>query len=117
MLDLFKKVGNIAAYTESFTHDNSIEVSFINGTSIVAKETYYNTTIEKAINDLFSKKLDIHTEKFVHEIFLESYSKNTFSTSDMDWFCRIDDTKYFIHFYKSENEFIKDKYGLRIIDR
>ena len=113
---LFEKVGNIKAYTESFI-DNSIEVSFINGSDIVASETYYNTTIENAINDLFSKALDTHTEKFVHEIFLERYSKNTFATSDTNWFCRIDDTKYFKHFSKSENEFIRDKNGLRIIDR
>lgn len=61
-MTLFEKVGNIKVYTEHHA-DNSIEASFYNGADLVARETYFNATAENAIADLFSKKLDIYTQK------------------------------------------------------
>ena len=48
---------------------------------------------------------------------LEKMSDNTYKVGSMDWFCRIDNTKYFKHFHKLENDFVIDKNGERIIDR
>jgi len=115
-MKLYEKVGNITVYTKHFTSDNSIEVKFFNGSDIVASDTYFNSTSENAVADLFSKTLDVHTESFVYSIFLEKHSQNTFQTNELDWFCRIDDTKYFKHFNKAAAEFTRDKGGLRIID-
>lgn len=114
---LFEKVGNYTIYTENFTIDNSIAIYFYNGSDLIASDTYFNTTPEKAVADLFSKALDIYTESFVHNQDLVRLSNNTFHINEKDWFCRIDDTIYFKHYYKSANEFIKDKNSNRIIDR
>ena len=120
IMTLFEKVGNIKVYTERFT-DDSIEVSFFNGSDLVARETYFNATEENAIADLFSKKLDTYTEEWLWlnclTDGLEKLSDNTYKIGSMDWFCRIDNTRYFKHFHKSENDFVIDKNGERIIDR
>lgn len=119
MMKFIEQVGNIKVFTEHFP-DGSIEVSFLNGSDFVAKETYFNSREENAIADLFSKKLDIYTEEWLWLFCipeLVKVSDNTYKTSDTDWFCRIDDTKYFKHFNKSADEFIVDKNGERIIDR
>ena len=119
-MTLFETVGNIKVYTEHFT-DDSIEISFFNGSDLVAKETYFNATTENAIADLFTKKLDIYTEEYLWlnclTDGLEKISDNTYKVGLMDWFCRIDNTRYFKHFHKSENDFVIDKNGERIIDR
>lgn len=119
-MTLFETVGNIKVYTEHHT-DNSIEVSFYNGVDLVARETYFNATTENAISDLFSKKLDTYTKEWLWLNYLtdglEKLSDNTYKVGSMDWFCRIDNTKYFKHFHKSENEFVADKNDKRIIDR
>ena len=120
MMNLIEKVGNIKAYTEHFT-DGSIEVSFFNGSDLVAKGTYFNGTEENAIADLFSKKLDTYTEDWLWlnclTDGLEKLTENTYRVGSMDWFCRIDNTRYFKHFHKLENDFVVDKNGERIIDR
>lgn len=119
-MTFYEKVGNITVYTEHFTPDNSIEVSFLNGSDLIARETYFNTTSGKAVADLFSKVLDTYTEEWLHLNFtmeLVKISYNTYRISDNDYFCRVDDTTYFKHFRKSADEFITDKNGLRIIDR
>ena len=119
-MTLFETVGNIKVYTERFT-DDSIEVSFFNGSDLVASETYFNATTENAIADLFSKTLDIYTEEYLWlnclTYGLEKLTNNTYRIGSMDWFCRIDNTRYFKHFHKSENDFVIDKNGERIIDR
>ena len=119
-MTLFDKVGNIKVYTERFT-DDSIEVSFFNGSDLVARETYFNAITENAIADLFSKKLDTYTEEWLWlnclTDGLEKLTENTYKVGSMDWFCRIDNTKYFKHFHKSENDFVTDKNGERIINR
>ena len=120
MKNFIEKVGNIRAYAEHHA-DNSIEVSFYNGADLVANETYFNATAENAISDLLSKTLDIYTEEYLWlnclTDGLEKLSDNTYKTGSMDWFCRIDNTKYFKHFHKSENDFVIDKNGERIIDK
>ena len=119
-MNLIEKVGNIKVYTEHFT-DDSIEISFYNGSDLVARETYFNATAENAIADLFSKKLDTYTEEYLWlnclTEGLEKLTENTYKVGLMDWFCRIDNTKYFKHFHKAENDFVIDKNGERIIDR
>ena len=119
-MNLIEKVGNIKVYTERFT-DDSIEVSFFNGSDLVARETYFNATAENAIADLFSKKLDTYTEEWLWlnclTDGLEKLSDNTYKFGSIDWFCRIDNTRYFKHFHKSENDFVIDKNGERIIDK
>ena len=120
MMNLIEKIGNIKVYTEHHT-DDSIEVSFFNGSDLVARETYFNATAENAIADLFTKKLDTYTEEYLWlnclTDGLEKLTDNTYRVGSMDWFCRIDNTKYFKHFHKSENDFVIDKNGERIIDR
>lgn len=119
-MTLFEKVGNIEVYTEHHT-DGSIEVSFFNGSDLVARETYFNSKLNNAIADLFSKTLDTYTEEWLWlnclTNGLEKLSDNTYKVDSMDWFCRIDNTRYFKHFHKSENEFVIDKNGERIINR
>ena len=119
-MTLFETVGNIKVFTENYP-DGSIEVSFFNGADLVARETYFNATAEGAIADLFSKKLDTYTEEYLWlnclTDGLEKLTDNTYKVGSMDWFCRIDNTKYFKHFHKLENDFVIDKNGERIIDR
>lgn len=119
-MTLFEKVGNIKVYTEHYA-DGSIEVSFFNGSDLVARETYFNSRPNNAIADLFSKKLDTYTEEWLWLNCLTEglvkVSDNTYRIGEMDWFCRIDDTKYFKHFHKSIDEFVVDKNDERIIDR
>lgn len=119
-MTLFEKVGNIKVYAEHHT-DKSIEVSLFNGSDLVARETYFNAIAENAIADLFTKTLDTYTEEWLWlnclTNGLEKVSDNTYKVGLMDWFCRIDNTKYFKHFHKSENDFVIDKNGERIIDR
>ena len=120
IMTLFETVGNIKVFTENYP-DGSIKVSFFNGSDLVAMETYFNATAEGAIADLFSKKLDTYTEEWLWlnclTDGLEKLTDNTYKVGSMDWFCRIDNTRYFKHFHKSENDFVIDKNGERIIDR
>lgn len=119
-MTLLEKVGNIEVYTEHF-EDKSIEVSFFNGSDLVARETYFNCKPNNAVADLFSKKLDTYTEEWLRLNCLTDglvkLSDNTYRMGEKDWFCRIDDTRYFKHFNKSADEFVKDKNSERIIDR
>lgn len=119
-MNYIETVGNIRVYAD-INLDKSITVQFFNGSDLVAKEVYFNTRLENAIADLFSKKLDTYTEEWLWLNCLTDglvkISENTYKTSETDWFCRIDDTIYFMHFSKKENEFIRDKDGNRIIDR
>lgn len=120
MMNYIEKVGNIKVYTEHHT-DNSITVFLYNGADLVTTDTYINAREENAIADLFSKKLDTYTEEWLWlnclTDGLEKLSDNTYKVGLMDWFCRIDNTRYFKHFHKSENDFVIDKNGERIIDR
>lgn len=118
-MTLFETVGNIEVYIEHHL-DESIDVSFFNGSDLVVRETYFNSSPNNAISDLFSK-LDIYTEEWLWlnclTDGLEKLTENTYKIGSMDWFCRINNTKYFKHFHKSENDFVIDKNSERIIDR
>ena len=115
----FKKVGNITVYyTKNSENDYTIEL--YNGSDCVYKEIYINGDLMEAVNRSLQNSLDICTQEVVNYIAVKR-SDNTYCIIDededkQDWFCRIDDTNYFKHFYESENNFIKDKNGKRIID-
>lgn len=115
-MNFIEKVGNIKVY-EDRHHEQDTTIYFYNGSDLIATEVYFTANTSAAIADLFQKVFDIYTEKFVYSIFLEKHSSNTYQTSEKDWFCRIDGTKYFKHYYRSADEFIKDKNGFRIIDK
>lgn len=118
MMKFIEKVGNIKVYTEQ-NGRNDYTVKFFNGSDLVKSEVYFTEEPQRAIEDLFTK-MDIYTEEWLWLFCipeLVKVSDNTYKTSDTDWFCRIDDTKYFKHFNKSADEFIVDKNGERIIDR
>lgn len=118
MMKFIEKVGNIKVYTKQ-NGRNDYTVKFYNGSDLVKSEVYFTEEPKRAIEDLFTK-MDIYTEEWLWLFCipeLVKVSDNTYKTSDTDWFCRIDDTKYFKHFNKSADEFIVDKNGERIIDR
>lgn len=119
-MTFIEKVGNLRVFADK-NIDGSWSISFMNGSDIVASEVYFHATKESAIEALFSTKFDTYTEEWLWLNTLTDglvkVSENTYYTSDTDWFCRIDDTKYFKHFNKSVDEFVTDKDGLRIIDR
>lgn len=119
MVNFIEKVGNITIYIEKNV-DRSITVAFTKGTRVIMRETYFTNNQKAAINDLF-RKMDIYTVEWLWLNIdlkdLKQLSKNTYLAGEKDYFCRIDDTKYFKHFYKSADEFIPDKNGMRIIDR
>ena len=118
MMKFIEKVGNIKVYTEQ-NGRNDYTVQFYNGSDLVKSEVYFTESEERAIEDLFTK-MDIYTEEWLWLFCipeLVKVSDNTYKTSNTDWFCRIDDTKYFKHFNKSADEFVVDKNGERIIDR
>jgi hypothetical protein len=110
-----EKVGNIKAFIQ-WHCDRSITVSFYNGTDLIATEVYFNATEKEAIEDLFRKQ-DIYTIEWLNINIsnLSKLSDNTYQSCD-DYFCRIDDTRYFKHFL-DKGEWIRDKFGKRIIDR
>ena len=112
MMNLVKKIGNIKAYAENNTNSNQI-ITLINGGDIIAQEVYFTDDIQMAVNDLLSKTLDIFTEDY---IFLcvpnaERLTENTYKSG------RKDGTSYFQHYFRTEDEFIRDKNGLKIIDK
>lgn len=114
----FETVGNIQAYiTENAKND--VTVSLFNGSDCIAEEIYYTSNISAAVADLIGKKLDTYTEEwlYINVDNLEKLTGNTYRSSKKDYFCRIDNTKYFKHFHKSADDFIRDKNGNRIIDR
>lgn len=118
MVKFIEKIGNIKVYTEQ-NDKNDYTVKFYNGSDLVKSEVYFTEEPQRAIEDLFTK-MDIYTEEWLWLFCipeLVKVSDNTYKTSDTDWFCRIDDTKYFKHFNKSADEFVVDKNGERIIDR
>lgn len=119
MMNLVEKVGNIKVYTEKNV-ERGITVTFINGSDVVMSEVYFTSNETAAIADLLRKN-DTYTLDWIlsniPEEELVKMSENTYRTGEKDYFCRIDDTRYFKHFCKSADEFITDKNGMRIIDR
>lgn len=120
MMNYIETVGNIKVYEERHSLVDTT-IIFMNGSDIIASEVYQGGDTSGAIADLLSKELDVYTEEWLWLNYLTEglvkLSDNTYKTSDIDWFCRIDNTQYFRHFTKSESEFVRDKHGNRIIDR
>lgn len=118
-MNLVEKVGNIKVYTKK-NAERDITVTFINGSDVVMSEVYFTNDKAAAIADLFTK-MDTYTIEWmllnIPLVELVKMSENTYRVGEKDYFCRIDDTRYFKHFCKSADEFIKDKNGMRIIDR
>lgn len=119
MMNFIEKVGNIKVYAEK-NAERDIAITFINGSDVAMSEVYLTNNVSAAIADLF-QKMDTYTLDWmlvnIPAMELVKMSKNTYRTGERDYFCRIDDTRYFKHFCKSADEFIKDKNGMRIIDR
>lgn len=118
MMKHIEKIGNINAYAEK-NGERDYTITFINGSDVIAKETYSTDNIEKAVEDLARKTLDTYTEEwlYLNAPELKKLTDNTYRSGKKDYFCRIDETRFFQHFHKSADEFIRDKNGLRIIDR
>lgn len=122
-MEYIKTVGDIKVFARK-NAENDYTVSLYNGSDCIFTEVYFGD-LEKAVDDSLLKACDICRQEYVYSIFLEKYSNNTYGMSKsmsadekrQSWFCRIDDTKYFKHYFKSEDEFVRDKNGKRIIDR
>ena len=117
----YETVANIQVYITK-NAKNDITVSLYNGSDCITEEVYLTSNISAAVADLLGKKLDTYTEEwlYINVPKLEKLTENTYKTDAIggdDWFCRIDNTKYFKHFHKSADDFIRDKNGNRIIDR
>ena len=119
-MKFIEQVGKIKVYAQK-NGNKDITIIFMNGMDIIVNDSYFTNNIDRAIGKLFIKVFDIYTlewlRKNVYMEDLKEISKNTYKADDNDWFCRIDDTRYFKHFHKSEAQFITDKNGLRIVDQ
>lgn len=120
MIKHIEKVGNIDVFVEK-NAERDYTITFINGSDIVAQEVYFTSDTQAAVDDLFAKALDTYTLKWIKNnipiMELIQLSFNTYRTGEKDYFCRIDNTRFFKHYHKSADEFIADKNGMRIIDR
>lgn len=118
-MNFIEKVGNIKVYTEK-NSARDITVIFINGSDVVMKEVYFTNNESAAVADLFTK-LDIYTLEWIRSNIkitdLTILSENIYVAFETDYFCRIDNTKYFKHFSKSVDEFTPDKNGIKVIDK
>lgn len=119
-MEKLKKVGNITVYyTKNGEKDYTIEL--YNGLDCIYKDSYFTSDLLAAVDKSLLISCDICTQEFVNSVSTKRYSDNTYGIVNVDeqkqdWFCRIDNTNYFKHFYESENDFIKDKNSRRIID-
>ena len=115
---LVEKVGNIKAYAAK-NAEQDYTITLINGTDIIAQEIYFTDNVKKAVEDFLLKTLDTYTEEwlYINVPDLEKLTDNTYKSGEKDYFCRIDSTRFFQHFYKSAEDFIRDKNGKRIIDK
>ena len=115
---LVEKIGNIEAYAEK-NGNRDYTITFINGSDVVAQEVYFTDRIGRAIEDLALKVLDTYTEEWLYLNVpdLEKLTDNTYKSGEKDYFCRIDGTRFFQHYCKNADEFIRDKNGKRIIDK
>ena len=118
MMKHIEKVGNIDVFAEK-NDERDYTIIFINGADIIAQEVYFTDKFNKAVEDFFKKILDIYTEEwlYINASDLEKLTDNTYKSGEKDYFCRIDDTRFFKHYHKSVDEFVTDKNGMRIIDR
>lgn len=121
-MEFIKQIGNVKVYIKK-NADKDIKVMLYNGADLIASEVYFTDDENKAINTLLEVSLDIYTEDVVKSLGAFKHSENTFelyvdmNLPESDWFCRIDDTAYFKNYFKNGDSFVRDKDGMRIIDR
>ena len=115
---IIEELGNVQAIAKQNT-GNDWSIMLLNGSDIIAQDVYFTNDPVRGIEDLVQKALDTYTEEYVFLCIpdTERISENTYKSGELDWFCRIDGTRFFKHFYQSADEFIRDKSGKRIIDR
>ncbi len=119
MMKFIEKVGNIQVFVrENATAD--ISVFFYNGSDCILQETFFTNDQNAAIERLFLQ-CDIVTLHWIYQNIpadrITRLSLNTCKMDAQDYFCRIDDTRYFRHYCKPADELKKKKNGKRIIDR
>ena len=107
MMTKITKIGNLTFYGERNTwDDDSLTLTAVNGTDIVARETYYGGTVRQAINAMLRINFDIVT---IHDILdgiaspVCEYENRLISGkiagfSETEYFKRIDNTDYYKHF-------------------
>ena len=115
---LIEKIGNIEVHAEK-NDKKDYTIFLINSADVIAQEVYFTDNLQRAVEDLLLKKLDIYSEEwlYINMSNLEKITDNTYKSGAKDYFCRIDNTRFFHHYCKNAEEFIKDKDGNRIIDR
>lgn len=97
----YATIGDVQVY---FTENakNDVTVSLYIGSDCIGSESYLTSNVNMSVEDLLMKKLDIYTEEwlYINVPGIEKLSTNTYKTDVMggnDWFCRIDNTRYFKH--------------------
>jgi hypothetical protein len=122
-MELIKTIGNIKVfYVQNAEKDFTINL--YNGSDCIYSEVYFSN-LDYAIRDSLQKACDIYTFRDLSnmQIITKRLTNNTLvsitgdGTGKQDYFCRIDDTEYFKHYFKAAEEFIKDKNGNKIVDR
>lgn len=99
------KIGNLTFYAER-NEDESISLTAINGTDIVAHTVHFSGTVRQAINSMLRIQFDIVT---IHDILdgvvdpVFEYDNRLISGriagfSSTEYFKRIDNTDYYKHF-------------------
>lgn len=98
MMNYIKTVGNIKVYEEQ-NGANDFTITFINGSDIVAQETYFNYKLRERIDDLFTKAFDTYSAEWLvfNTLELEKVCDGLYR-SGSDYFKQIDDTDYYKHF-------------------
>lgn len=116
-------VGNIKIFYKQ-NGEKDFTINLYNGSDCIYSEVYFSN-LDYAINHSLQISCDIFTQSDLAkmQVINKRLSNNTLmaicgdGTDKQDYFCRIDDTEYFKHFFKSVDEFVTDKNGKKIIDR
>ena len=113
-----EKIGNLKVYAEAIK-PGTYHIKIVNGNSIIADTIIEGAAVVSSAIESALTVYDYYTEKYlyIHVAGIQKKTANTYHTADKKgWFCRVDNTRFFKHFAKSENDFIKDNHGKRIID-
>lgn len=119
MRTLKTKVGNLKIIVkEESNFFNDFSVMVLNGSDIIAQDIYTGGNLESVTSDIL-KKFDYYTKEYLVLYYpqkIEFLSENTLKIEN-DYFCRVDDTRFFKHFIMPVDGWTLDKFGKRIIDR
>lgn len=122
-MTLYETIGNIKVfYTKNAEKDYTINL--YNGSDCIYSEVYFSN-LDYAVNHSLQIACDIFSQSDLAkmQVINKRISENTLmsicgnGTGKQDYFCRIDDTEYFKHYFKAYDEFETDKNGKRMIDR